>query len=60
MLAEDGQAVSSLLVFEADSLEEAEEWMRQDPYYQAGVWKETRVLRFRAVVGDWAGADAVL
>ncbi len=39
----------SLIVAEFSSLEQAEEWARQDPYYQAGVYAKVTVKPFLQV-----------
>jgi len=39
----------SLIVAEFSSLEQAEDWARQDPYYQAGVYAKVTVKPFLQV-----------
>ena len=40
----------SLIVAEFDSLEEAQEWARSDPYVAAGVYERVTVKPFRRVL----------
>ena len=49
------EPVASLLIFEVDSVGEANELMKADPYYQAGVWQEINIQEYKGVVGSWVG-----
>ena len=49
------EPVGSLLILEVDSPDEADEMLKADPYYQAGVWQEINVQEFKGVVGSWVG-----
>ena len=56
VMGADGKGpVASLLIFEVDSLDEATQMIHADPYYQAGVWQEVNIQKFKGVVGSWVG-----
>jgi uncharacterized protein YciI len=51
MLAEDGATpVGSMLVVEAETLDEAKALFAQDPYTLAGLWEETSVRPFNWLI----------
>ena len=54
-LRDDDRYFGSLIVLEVDSEAEARAILEADPYHQAGVWAETEIRPFRAVIGDWVG-----
>ncbi len=45
----------SLLIFEADSEDEALSLFKRDPYFSAGVWKSWDVRAFLPVAGQMVG-----
>ena len=56
IMGPDGkEMVGSLWIFEVDSLDEADEILKADPYYRAGVWQEIDVREFKGVTGSWIG-----
>lgn len=52
LLGGDGQPVGSLLLFEAESLEEARARAAADPYVREGIFERYSVFETRAVFGD--------
>jgi uncharacterized protein YciI len=55
---ENSQVVGSLLIFELDSLAEAQVLIESDPYFEAGIWSEIRVEPFLGVAGEWVGGKS--
>src|SRR5947209_6591969 len=53
-LDEQGQMCGSMLVFEADSLDEAKAFHDADPYKLAGLFETSEVRPWRATVGGLA------
>lgn len=52
----DGDTViGSMLIFKADSPEQALEMAKQDPYYHADIWESMEVSRFVGAAGDFVG-----
>ncbi len=51
----DGSFAGSLVVVKAGSEAEAEEILRSDPYYIAGVWDRWEIKAFTPAAGDWIG-----
>jgi uncharacterized protein len=51
LLDTEGRPAGSLLVFEAESLDEAERFAAGDPYAQAGLFEQVDISGFRAVIG---------
>ncbi|WP_169569464.1 YciI family protein [Sneathiella limimaris] len=50
---EDGSGMTgSLLIFEAESLEAAQEWAAQDPYGKAGLFERVDVKPWKHVLGS--------
>jgi len=49
-----GDMAGSLLILEADSLEEAQAFTAADPYNQAGLFAQVQVLPFKATLGALA------
>ena len=47
--------LGSCLVYRTDDRETALALLHQDPYYQAGVWKEVICQQFSAAAGNWVG-----
>jgi len=55
----DGEVtVGSLLVVQADSVEDARNFLSADPYFAADIWESIDVESFMAVAGDWVGGIA--
>lgn len=50
-LSEAGQMIGSLIIFEADSLAEAEAFSLADPYREAGLFQSVDIRQFRPVAG---------
>lgn len=44
------QVDGALIIFKADSKEEVEQILRNDPYYKAGLWPEFRVREWGIAV----------
>jgi uncharacterized protein YciI len=51
-LDEAGQMIGSLMVVEAESLDEAKAFHAQDPYRLAGLFESSSVTPWRATVGS--------
>ena len=47
--------LGSLILLRVESEAAARNILEADPYYRAGVWTNTRIAPFRAVIGDWVG-----
>lgn len=54
-LFEGERVAGSLLIFKADSPEQALEMAKQDPYYKAGIWDSMEAHRFVGAAGDFVG-----
>ena len=52
---EEQNFVGSLLVVKADTAAAARQFLEQDPYYQAGIWKSIEIRRLSSVAGEWVG-----
>lgn len=52
---QSGEHRSSCFIYEANSEEETLELLVNDPFYQAGVFKQYSIKQFRAVAGNWVG-----
>lgn len=50
-----GDISGSLIICVADSAEEAEKFIKADPFYAAGVWGSVEVAAFKAASGRWSG-----
>ena len=50
-----GAIIGSLVVLNAQSVEEAEGVLRSDPYFKAGVWARWHIHPFVAAAGEWIG-----
>lgn len=51
MVDDDGNQYGTMLVFEAESAEEVWEWIRKEPFYNAGVYETMAVRRWNPVMG---------
>ncbi len=52
LLGEDGKSmVGSLIVVEAESLEEVEAWAKNDPYREAGVFESVDIRPWNWAIG---------
>ena len=51
MVDDDGNQYGTMLVFEADSADEVWDWIRQEPFYQAGVFETVAVRKWDLVIG---------
>lgn len=47
LLNDAGDMKGSVMVVEFDSREELDEWIKNDPYTQGGVWQDVEILPFR-------------
>jgi len=48
---ETGAMIGSLIVVDVASRAEAEDWARNDPYAQAGLFQKVRIEKFKKVIG---------
>ena len=46
---------ASCFIYEADTLEEAQQLLRDDPYCQAGLYADTLWRQFSPKAGHWVG-----
>lgn len=51
---DNGESVGSLVVFEAESAEDAQAFIEGDPFYDAGVWQNVMVAKLKASIFDAA------
>lgn len=52
----DGQGfVGSILIYQADTIEEARALFEADPYFSAGIWDAPQVHPFTAAIGTLIG-----
>jgi uncharacterized protein YciI len=58
--AADGDPCGSVLIIEGESAEDVEGFMKRDPFWQAGIFKDMAVRPFTAVIGDWVPEDVRL
>lgn len=49
-LIENGEMRGSLIVIEADGLDEAQQWAAGDPYRAAGLFASVEVIEWRKVI----------
>jgi uncharacterized protein YciI len=54
LLDEEDKVVGSLVVFEADSLGQVEDWVAKDPLTKAGVFDQVSIRRWKIVNGEIA------
>jgi uncharacterized protein YciI len=54
----DGQMAGSMILLEADSLEQAQAFHAADPYTLAGIFERSEVRPWRLTTGAWAPAKA--
>lgn len=52
---DDANFIGSLVVVQADNKAEAEKLLKDDPYYQAGVWERYDIFTFGPAAGEWVG-----
>jgi uncharacterized protein YciI len=52
-LGPDGQMAGSMILFEADSIEEAQAFHDTDPYKLAGLFDRSEVRAWRLTTGAW-------
>ena len=50
-LIEGGEMCGSLIVLEADTLEQAEQWAAGDPYKSAELFESVSVMEWKKVIG---------
>ncbi|MBS0563567.1 MAG: YciI family protein [Proteobacteria bacterium] len=48
---EDGKMCGTLIVLQADSLDEARQWVAGDPYGKAGLFESVSVTEWKKVIG---------
>lgn len=48
---EEGKMCGTLLVLQADSLDEARQWVAGDPYGKAGLFESVSVTEWKKVIG---------
>ncbi len=51
----DGANIGSLLVYDVETVDEAEVLFRGDPYFVANLWDRWTVNPFLAAAGEWVG-----
>ena len=51
ILDENGELAGSFLVMEFESREKLDGYLREEPYVQAGVWKDIRIETCHVVIG---------
>lgn len=51
----DGRFEGSMIVLGASDAAAARAVLEADPYFKAGVWADTEIRPFRAVIGRWVG-----
>ena len=54
----DGDFAGSCFVYLTDDRADAESLLRNDPYFEAGLYREVEFHAFRAVAGAWVGGAA--
>lgn len=54
LFSDDGSSAGSLVILKATSSEEAEDFIKGDPFHSAGVWQDIEILPFKAASGEWA------
>lgn len=54
----DGDFAGSFFVYLADDRADAESLLHNDPYFEAGLYREVEFHAFRAVAGAWVGGAA--
>ncbi len=52
---EDGRPSGSIMIVEADSPLDAEQFVKGDPFFAAGVWESLQVHRLGRAIGNWIG-----
>ena len=57
-LGPDGQMIGSMLVYEGETLEEAQAFHAADPYKLAGLFETSEVRPWRATVGGFAATES--
>jgi uncharacterized protein YciI len=51
----DKAHVGSMYILEANSVEEATNILRSDPYYDAAIWQSIDITEFKDYAGTWVG-----
>lgn len=51
MVDDDGNQYGTMLVFEAESADEVWNWVRNEPFYKAGVYETVAVRKWNLVMG---------
>jgi hypothetical protein len=59
LAGESTRMVGSLLIVEADSLQDVEEFTRQDPYRKAGLFDNVQIRRWDWTFGNPDGSTSV-
>jgi len=52
------EIIGSCFVFNVDTRRKAEQLLHDDPYYQAGIWRQVTCHRFNPAAGSWVGGTA--
>lgn len=55
--ADDGKPVGSLIVLDAAGIEAVRIFAHNDPYAQAGLFRQVEIHPFAAILGRWSDAD---
>jgi len=51
-LSEAGEMAGSLMIIEAEDIEAARQFNRDDPYTKAGLWQSVDIRPFKATIGN--------
>lgn len=49
ILDKSGLPTGSIIILNLDTIQEIKDFIRNDPYYKAGLFKETKILNFKKV-----------
>ena len=44
-----------MLVYKTDKIDQAREWLKGDPYYQANIWESVEIKFIKVALGDQVG-----
>lgn len=50
LLAEDGAMIGSLIIFDVEDKQQAEDWIADDPYTKAGLFESTELIPWKKVI----------
>lgn len=55
LLGDNEEITGSMYVLEAQSIDEANQLLAQDPYHQAAIWQRIIINEFKDYAGSWVG-----